>query len=944
MKSPDQQEMTTHDGQRPATTFRRLAASFREPEMRYAPFSWMFSWEPPSRMDGASLKALTAASIEQRANPGYLFMLPRDAERAKKEFLSDRHFQHLSEALELARSSGTALTFCDEWTWPVGDAAGRVLEQHPELRAQYLHYEIQPVEPGQSVPIDPSSFFTVAARVQDEGFYSGKARILSDSLKLIGTDGAGEWEVPSGTGHWLVFRFVKRTRHTPPTFGQSLVNPLDRRLPECFIEQALAPLEAKCGADFGGAIPGFFSDNEGDFGWKLAWSDDLESDYIEQKGRDIRLWMPLLLIKDVEGKWAKARWDWFDVVSRLYADNLFKKIDDWATDRGMFHTIHFWEENLILQAFCTGSLFRAMRPISMPGTDCLGLTGHWIRFFKEVQSISEFENRRFMSETAGAAGWSLSPVELKKIANSMTAWGVSHVIPAVLEVDRDMRKVFYPSDLRAQPYWPYLRHWNDFVRRTSFVNSHGHTVPEVLLYYPIDGVWAATGGDIFESNRFDMFTSRDYVHHCIDAEAQLDSKAVRRTDNAEYIDRLEAAYTGAMVDLSARHVEYLIADSDYLAEMTVTAEGRLLRGDFSFKTVILPPCLILPLAVAQKLLEFAERGGNVYLIGGPPSGSAEHGLDDPRMAEVFERLLALGNVRQVGDSLAQLCGTAPGLDRKIDFLNGTFEMLLQHRRIDGRDFYWVANNTGREQQSRIAFRGAAGGAVKWDCEQGEIHLLRTGDSGDSSVLDLGFGPYEGYWVVFDRQAVAQDAVPASGTARSELTVELDGQWSIYMDPDNQPPPYYPGYVPNVPAKLLRDRGGIEDIPRPWSAWSADRFGGYLTYEKTFELPADPKSATLSLGEVTHSAEVWLNGRWVGSRIWPPYRFDLTPFAVKGRNRLRVVVGNLLSCERTLKSNPGYEVPVGEELRDAGLIGPATVSFRSSDCPRASWSAAPQGAT
>jgi hypothetical protein len=67
--------------------------------------------------------------------------------------------------------------------------------------------------------------------------------------------------------------------------------------------------------------PGYNPVNEGDYGYKLAWSDDFAAEYEKSKGRDIRLWMPLLIDEDVEGLWAKARWDWYDAVSDVYADN-----------------------------------------------------------------------------------------------------------------------------------------------------------------------------------------------------------------------------------------------------------------------------------------------------------------------------------------------------------------------------------------------------------------------------------------------------------------------------------------------------------------------------------------------------------------------------------------------------------------------------------------------
>jgi len=42
---------------------------------------------------------------------------------------------------------------------------------------------------------------------------------------------------------------------------------------------------------------------------------------------------------------------------------------------------------------------------------------------------------------------------------------------------------------------------------------------------------------------------------------------------------------------------------------------------------------------------------------------------------------------------------------------------------------------------------------------------------------------------------------------------------------------------------------------------------------------------LDLGNVQHYVEVWLNGKLVGTLLWPPYRIDVTEHLKKGSNDL-----------------------------------------------------------
>lgn len=65
------------------------------------------------------------------------------------------------------------------------------------------------------------------------------------------------------------------TYHTPGIDG-GVVNTIDDRLGNAFIEIALEPYARRLGDKLGKSIPGDFIDNEGDYGRGLAWSDALD--------------------------------------------------------------------------------------------------------------------------------------------------------------------------------------------------------------------------------------------------------------------------------------------------------------------------------------------------------------------------------------------------------------------------------------------------------------------------------------------------------------------------------------------------------------------------------------------------------------------------------------------------------------------------------------------
>jgi hypothetical protein len=101
------------------------------------------------------------------------------------------------------------------------------------------------------------------------------------------------------------------------------------------------------------------------------------------------------------------------------------------------------------------------------------------------------------------------------------------------------------------------------------------------------------------------------------------------------------------------------------------------------------------------------------------------------------------------------------------------------------------------------------------------------------------------------------------------------------------------------------------------AWSAtlderyrdlQKFSGLLDYAKTFLLEKPGKSLQLDLGKVGHVAEVWVNGKSCGARLWGPHVFDIGDALRPGQNEVRIRVANLI--------NNSYG-----EFTGSGLFGP-----------------------
>lgn len=92
--------------------------------------------------------------------------------------------------------------------------------------------------------------------------------------------------------------------------------------------------------------------------------------------------------------------------------------------------------------------------------------------------------------------------------------------------------------------------------------------------------------------------------------------------------------------------------------------------------------------------------------------------------------------------------------------------------------------------------------------------------------------------------------------------------------------------------------------------------GAVEYEAEVEGTAE--SATVDLGYVRGTAQVWVDGQDAGVRLWHPYVFDLQGLWGLGRHRLRIRVTNTLGTHYAVGRPTSL---VGEGQAAGGLFGP-----------------------
>jgi len=605
---------------------------------------------------------------------------------------------------------------------------------------------------------------------------------------------------------------------------------------------------------------------------------------------------------------------------------------------------------------------------------------------------------------------------MKMTINSITSFGVNHVVPHGINVNRKIETIPYAPDwFTENPYWPYLHYWTDFARRAAFITRQSKLVSDVLLINPIESVWALT----------ESYFSNEYTN-------QWDERSVET----------ERIYSDAMREMNKNNIDFLVADKYYLDNGKVKSINKITKitiNNHEFSALVLPPVCVISHAASNKILEFAKRGGVVIILGELPQGSPEKGLIDTVIISQMKALKQLSNVIDLAADKNRLGKMVTVLNEKVKsqiLLENSGRLFTAHRKIAANDLYWLANNTDTTRHFTAWLRDGEGAAEIWNCETGKITSVSSEKDKGYNKVSLSLQPYEAYWLVFNpagkkKNVSEQIKIPAKEitldgkwmlsypekdtvyktTAKALFTADTaineekmkpgfdDSDWKYYTFIHDQKPitenqktiketlkpekteNNYIYWRTNIPVgsksmvfssnmigtdiwidgKKTNLSGTSIDLPadaqllsfawlfgnqkfttyplkfvvgnkanctlQSWYTYGLQQYTGYVDYETFVKVDESESKISLDLGKVKYMAEVFVNDKSAGARLWPPFAFDISKELKQGGNKIRIRIGNLMVNDMWIKEDMhklrswGWHGAPDFDQYDAGLFGP-----------------------
>ena len=847
------------------------------------PFLWMHG-EDETRLR-ETVKAIHESSIgalcvESRPHP---------------DFLGPKWWRDMDVVLDECKKRNMKVWILDDEKFPTGYSAGRAVGSGHTVR--YLkerHVDIIGPQKGSSILISPVQLsnsnskpdtvvsVVAARRIPGKDMdHSTYINIMPDPVenlidltaKVI--DDVVYWDIPEGL--WRIF-VITSGYGVGNEKWDKYINPLEEEGTQILLDTVYEAHYRHYKDDFGKTIKGFFSDEPqfgGGYGYHcrighspnllLPWteevlnmmSDTLQCDAI---GLLPGLWTE---IGEITGR---VRFAYMDAVTRLYGQNFCCKIGDWCRAHGVEYMGHVIEENNAHGRLGagTGHYFRALWGQDLAGIDIV-LNGliPGIKGTSHAQCSAQFEaDDDFFYYCLAQMAASLSHIDKKKHGRAMCE------IFGAYGWQEGLREMKWLADFMMS------RGINVFVPHAfTPKNFPDPDCPPHFFARGENPQYRYFGILMRYMNRICNLISGGHamaqVGVLYHAEAEWASEHIMKTQEIVKL-------------LTQRQIEADILPIDALQDAPVNS-GKLLLGECQYRALVVPYAEKLPANALYALGKIARSGVKVIFADGKPLGVSS-GICCPEAELAGCEVLSGENIIRALDEMHLRTAYTTSFEP---------DLKLYPYAKDGQRLILMFNEGIHKSIDTVLSLPEVENICIYDPYEDRMFAPAMDKNGVALHID----PWQMLVLI-----IGSDVSGLPNIDRAQLSREIPVHgFKVSIASATE----YPAFT------------ACTQITQPMNLNSPDvmpRFSGTIRYEGSFEAEAG-EQLHLSLGEVGETAEVFLNGIHVGTRIVAPYEFDLTGLAQQGENKLTIDVTNTL-VYRMHDALSSYHA-----IAPSGLIGP-----------------------
>ncbi|MBN2581939.1 MAG: hypothetical protein JXL80_02650, partial [Planctomycetes bacterium] len=380
----------------------------------------------------------------------------------------------------------------DEDRWPSG-AAGGLVTKNPKYRQKRLLVERYAKAGDFKWTKEILAAYTAAVR----------GAVATDVRRLA----RGKKPSRLNKGQSIVAFRVDVSSPSSWYNGYTYLDVLSHEAVREFIKVTHEAYRKQFGDEFGGRVPGIFTDEPhhhgygrgvfGDAEGCLPWTDKFLSVFRKRYGYDLLDRLMDVQYERGDGKPATARYHYHDCSTHLFVDAFARQIGEWCEKNNMLHTGHvLLEGTLSSQTAVVGSCMRFYEYMQAPGMDLLTEYSREYDTAKQVSSAAhQFDRTWRLTETYGCTGWDFNWAGHKALSDWQAALGINlrcqHLSWYTMEGEA---KRDYPAGIFYQsPWWEQYARVEDYFARVNVAMSRGREVRDVLVVHPVESMWLLFG-------------------------------------------------------------------------------------------------------------------------------------------------------------------------------------------------------------------------------------------------------------------------------------------------------------------------------------------------------------------------------------------------------------------------------------------------------------------
>ena len=555
----------------------------------------------------------------------------------RPEYMGEEYLELWRYTCRRCRQWGLKLWIYDEFNWPSGTCAGKVLRDYPE----YAQYFIQLTHPDN---------------------YTNRRDLPT-------------WEIVKNTNFQLAAHGAEWSCGV-----NGYLDTLNADAVSAYIKMTHGAYKRAVGEYFKDVILGFFTDEPvmttGPSG--LLWTPALFELFQKKYGYDLRPLIPALAA-DVPNA-TPVRHDYWTLVSELFQNNFFKQYAGWCSEHGLQMTGHLLHEEMLTSAVSrNGNVYAALSEMQVPGIDLLrGITsfdyGQIITADqspnrevtgKIIESVAYFGGKkRSLCEAFGCMPHHATLSDYMRAADFLFHHGISMINDNLFPDSMGSFRKFCGCHSFLTPWTKYYHLFARHIRAMSFLNSNSRLMTSTGLYYP--------GADA--RARYVSPLSLRAAPYFQDSEWELTQETLNELAHG----------------LSRRHWDYYLVFDQMLQSGKASKHGLKMR-QFDCRVVIFPNIHYIDSATAPALQQFVKSGGTMLCVGRIPQI-----LDENREARTCDwgaadRVILLkttlprvtSEVMRVLQSLLQPSLTLNG--------PGASDVMVTHRMTNAGEILFVSN-------------------------------------------------------------------------------------------------------------------------------------------------------------------------------------------------------------------------------------------------------------